>query len=65
MISITFFPPTIMKGWEELKDYVARAPRDRLERFSQLARVKAKVTFTRTPDDDDFRVLEILSVPKL
>ena len=54
-----------MKGWEELEDYIARAPKDRLEHFSQLARIKAKVRFTRTPDDDDFRVLEILSVPKL
>ncbi len=54
-----------MKGWEELQDYVARAPKDRLEHFSPLARVKAKVTFTRTPEDDDFRVLEILSVPTL
>ena len=54
-----------MKGWEELQDYVARAPRDRLEHFSPLARIKAKVTFIRTPEDDDFRVLEILSVPKI
>jgi hypothetical protein len=54
-----------MKGWVELQDYMARAPKDRLEHFSPLARIKAKVTFTRTPEDDDFRVLEILSVPKL
>jgi hypothetical protein len=54
-----------MKGWEELQDYVARAPRDRLEHFSPLARIKARVSFTRTPEDDGFRVLEILSVPKL
>ena len=54
-----------MKGWKELQDYVARIPKDQLEHFSQTVRVKAKVTFTRTPEDDDFRVLEILSVPKL
>jgi hypothetical protein len=65
MLSVVLFPPTIMKGWEELQDYVARAPQDRLEHFSPLARIKAKVTFTRTPEDDDFRVLEILFVPKL
>ena len=57
--------PYLMKGWEELQDYIARAPKDRLEHFSPLARIKAKVTFTRTPEDDGFRVLEILSVPKL
>jgi hypothetical protein len=39
--------------------------RSRLEHFSPLARIKAKVTFTRTRDDDGFRVLEILSVPEL
>jgi hypothetical protein len=65
MLSIALIPPTVMKGWEELEDYVARAPRERLERFSPLGRIKAKVTFTRKPDDDDFRVVEILSVPKL
>jgi hypothetical protein len=65
MLSVVLFPPTIMKGWEELQDYVARAPKDRLEHFSPLARIKAKVEFTRTPEDDDFRVLEILFVPKL
>jgi hypothetical protein len=64
MLSISLFLAR-MKGWEELQDYVARAPKDQLEHFSQLARVKARVTFTRRPDDDDFRVLEILSVPKL
>jgi hypothetical protein len=65
MLSVGLLPPTIMKGWEELEGYVARAPKDRLEHFSQVARVKAKVTFSRTPEDDGFRVLEILSVPKL
>jgi hypothetical protein len=65
MLSIALIPPTVMKGWEELEDYLARVPKDRLEHFSPLARVKAKVRFTRTPEDDDFRVLEILSVPKL
>jgi len=64
MLSIVLFLAR-MKGWEELQDYVARAPKERLEHFSPLARVKAKVTFIRTPEDDDFRVLEILSVPKL
>jgi hypothetical protein len=54
-----------MKGWDELQAYVARAPKDLLEHFSLSARIKARVTFTRTAQDDDFRVLEILSVPKL
>ena len=65
MMSIALLPPTRMPGWEELQDYLASTPKDRLDHFSRLARVKAKVTFTRNPDDDDFRVMEILSVPKL
>jgi hypothetical protein len=65
MLSIGLYPPTQMRGWEQLQEYVARAPRDRLEHFSPLARIKAKVTFTRTTEDDGFRVLEILSVPEL
>jgi len=64
MLSITVYLGR-MKNWEELQEYVARAPKDRLEHFSPLARIKAKVTFTRTPEDDGFRVLEILSVPEL
>jgi hypothetical protein len=64
MLSVVLYPPTRMNGWEELQDYIARAPKDRLDHFSPLARVKAKVTFTRTSEDDGFRVLEIQSVPK-
>src|SRR5580658_582013 len=47
MLSIGLYFPTRMIGWEELQEYVARASRDRLERFSPLARIKVKVTFTR------------------
>lgn len=65
MLSVVLYPPTRMTGWADLQDYVAHAPKDRLEDFSPLARIKAKVAFTRTPDDDEFQVLEILSVPKL
>jgi hypothetical protein len=64
MLSVVVYPPTVMKGWAELQDFVARVPKDRLEHFSPLARITAKVTFTRTLEDEGFRVLEILSVPK-
>jgi hypothetical protein len=64
MMSIALIPPTRMNGWQELKDYFARVPKDQLEHFSPTVRVKAKVTLIQKPEDDDFRVLEILSVPK-
>jgi hypothetical protein len=64
MLSIAMIPPTIMKGWDELEAYMARVPKETLEHFSSTERVRAKVAFTRKPDDDDFRVVEILAVPK-
>jgi len=45
-----------------LQDFYRRAPRASFERLSLSARVKARVRFTRTPEDDDFDVLEILAV---
>ncbi len=65
MMSIAVISPTIMQGWDELEAYIARVPKEQLEHFSATARVKAKVILTRKPDDDDFRVVEILSVPTL
>jgi hypothetical protein len=63
-MSIALIPPTIMKGWDELEAYIARIPKENRERFSSTARVKAKVTFIRKPDDD-FRVIEIRPFPSL
>lgn len=65
MMSIAMIPPTIMKGWQELEDYMARVPKEQFQHFSSTARVKAKLILTQTPEDDDFRVVEILSVPQL
>jgi len=65
MLSVALYRMTGLKGWEELQDYMAHAPKDRLERFSALGRARVRVKFTRTPEDDGFQVLEILSVPKL
>jgi hypothetical protein len=45
-----------------LQDFYRRVPRASLERLSLSTRAKARVRFTRTPDDDDFDVLEILAV---
>jgi len=45
-----------------LQDFYHHAPRASLQHLSLSARVKAKVRFTRKPDDDDFDVLEIVAV---
>ncbi len=60
-LSVTFMRLT-PDHFTMLQDFYHRAPRASLERLSLSARVKARVRFTRKPDDDDFDVLEILAV---
>ncbi len=45
-----------------LQEFYHHASKASLEHLSLSARVKARVRFTRKPDDDDFEVLEILAV---
>jgi hypothetical protein len=45
-----------------LQEFFPRVPRASLEHLSMSCRVKARVRFTRNPDDDDFDVLDILAV---
>src|ERR1700733_11409959 len=37
VLSVGLYPPTRMTGWEDLQDFIARAPKDRLDHFSPLA----------------------------
>jgi hypothetical protein len=46
----------------KLQNFYHQAPKASLERLSLSARVKARVRFTRKPDDDDFDVLDIVAV---
>jgi hypothetical protein len=46
----------------QLQDFYKSAPRASLERISMSARVKARVRFTRKPDDDDFDLLDVVGV---
>lgn len=61
-LSVIYFPAATINNLAMLEDFYHRAPRSSLERLSLSARVKARVRFTRRPDDDDFDVLEILAV---
>jgi hypothetical protein len=61
-LSVVYFAMAPVKGFAMLQDFYHRAPRASLEHLSLSARVKARVRFTRKPDDDDFDVLEILAV---
>ena len=46
-----------------LQGFYKTAPKASLERISMSARIKARVKFTRKPDDDDFQLEEVLAVP--
>jgi len=61
-LSVIYFPIAPIKGFAMLQDFYHRTPRASLERLSLSTRVKARVRFTRTSEDDDFNVLEILTV---
>ena len=61
-LSVFYFPIAPIKSFAMLQGFYHRVPRPSLERLSLSTRVKARVRFTRTPEDDDFDVLEILAV---
>ena len=61
MLSIFLIPPSTMNGFDLLQKLAETRPRSSLQLFSMDARVKARVRFTRQPDDDSFSVLEILA----
>jgi hypothetical protein len=61
-LSVTYFPIAPVKSFAMLQAFYRRAPRPSLQRLSLSTRVKARVRFTRLPEDDDFEVLEILAV---
>ena len=61
-LSVIYFAAAPVKNLAMLEDFYHRSPRSSLERLSLSSRVKARVRFTRRPEDDDFEVLEILAV---
>jgi hypothetical protein len=61
MLSVVLFPPSTMKGFDLLQKLSETMTRSSPQLFSLAARVKARVSLTRLPDDDDLRILEILA----
>jgi hypothetical protein len=61
MLSIAFLPPSTIKGFNILQQLAQSLPQNSLEHFSMDARIKARIQFTRRPDDDDFNLLEVLA----
>lgn len=65
MISLTLFKirPLNGNGFDLLQSFYNSAPPASLARLSMSARVKARIRFTRKPDDDDFDLLQVLAAP--
>ena len=60
---VYFFPISPASGFARLTELFDNAPRAALDRLSRSTRIRARIKLTRSPDDDDFEVLEILSPP--
>ena len=65
MLSVIMLGAYNMPGFDALRQFVENSPAGSLDHFSQAARIKAKVKFTRTADDDDFKLVEVLAGPPL
>lgn len=63
MISLTLFKIREYNGngYGMLQNFYNSLPPASLHRFSLNARVKARIQFTRKPDDDDFNLVQILA----
>jgi hypothetical protein len=59
-VVLMYLAPT---KFEPLQDFYKSAPKASLERISMSARVKARIRFTRKPDDDEFTLLEVVAAP--
>ena len=57
------FPIAADKGFANLAQFFENAPKGSLDHLSRSARIRARVKLTKTADDDQFDVLEILAAP--
>jgi hypothetical protein len=50
-------------GFDRLKDFYRRAPKESLERLSPDATIRARIRYTSTPTWEGFSLVEVLSTP--
>ena len=60
LLSVTYFPRAPIKGLDTLLNFLASNPIDRL---SLGARLKGRIKFTTSAEDDDFELLEVVAAP--
>jgi len=50
-------------GFDLLKEFYRKAPKDTLERLSSKATIHARIRYTSSPSNEGFYLLEVLSAP--
>jgi hypothetical protein len=64
VLSIVYFLPMDGdKGFGRLAEFFENAPKVSLDHLSRNARIKARVKLSRSADDDQFEMLEVLEAP--
>ncbi len=63
VLSVTYFPAAPITGLDKLRTYVASKPKSTFDTLTAATKFKAKIKFKHKADDDDFELLEVLSVP--
>ncbi len=64
VLSIVYFLPMASdKGFGRLAEFFESAPKGSLDHLSRNARIRARVKLTRSADDDQFELLEVLEAP--
>lgn len=62
LLSVVYYPLAPIGGMAKLQDFYHSVPTTSLHRISMDARIRGRIRFTRTADDDDFDLLEVLAV---
>jgi hypothetical protein len=64
VLSIVYFLPMASdNGFGRLAEFFENAPKSSLDHLSRNARIRARVKLTRSADDDQFELLEVLEAP--
>ncbi len=64
MLSVTYFTVPKIDKFPTLTKYFDAEPAGAFDHLSNERRIKAKVKFTRTADDDGFELEEVLAAPQ-
>jgi hypothetical protein len=62
VLSIMFYQESLIKGWAALRTYFEGQPPGTFDRVSKSQRIRARIKLTRSTDDDQFELLEVLAV---